>query len=113
MYEIANELNLNQSNLTEKYEYLMQEPHQISNYLEECVNNDFDYCNISNDDNLILICKGYDPMSSHKHIHIEKVTCSICGDCVCRNCCYRDKQSKVVTCVPCYKNEILHGISGY
>ena len=35
MYEPANELTLQQSSVVEKYVYLMQEPRQISNYLEE------------------------------------------------------------------------------
>ena len=56
MHELAYELNLNQSNVTEKYEYLMQELHHFSNCLEEHMSKDFDTFNIRNDDNLILIC---------------------------------------------------------
>ena len=91
----------------------MQEPRQIINHVEEYVKGDLEFCKIINDDNSTLIWKGCDSISSHKHVCIEKVTYSTCGDCVCINFSYKDKENKVLTCVPCYENRLLHGISDY
>ena len=99
--------------MNEKYEYLMEDTNSISNFLEECVSKDFENWKINNDDNLMLMCKGHDRLSSHNHSSIEKFAWSICNDYVCRYRCYGYEETKVATWMWCYKNKRPHRISEY